>query len=54
MLGDFLQEYPADDEEAFQMSGRSIFGVKTIERIRNQARPVCGVVEIQPNRQLGL
>ena len=54
LLGEFLQEFPADDEEAFQMSGRSIFTVKVIERIKAQARPICGMVDIRPNRQLGI
>jgi hypothetical protein len=54
MLAEFLQEMPADDEEAFQMSGRSIFTVGVIERIKNQARPLCGMVEIRPNRQMGV
>jgi hypothetical protein len=53
-LGEFLQEYPADDEEAFQLSGKSIFSVKTIERVRTQARPLVGMVAIKPNRQLGV
>lgn len=54
MLAEFLQEMPADDLEAFQMSGKSIFTIKVVERIKNQARPLCGVVEIAPNRQLGI
>jgi hypothetical protein len=54
LLAEFLQEYPSDDEEAFQMSGRSIFSVKTIERIKAQARSPIGCVEIKPNRQLGV
>ena len=54
VLGDFLQEFPADDEEAFQMAGHSIFTVKTIERIKAQSRPLCGMVEISPNRQMGV
>ncbi len=54
MLGEFLQEFPADDEEAFQMSGRSIFSVKVIERIKAQSRPVCGMVDVRPNREMGV
>lgn len=53
-LESFLQEYPADDEEAFQMSGRSIFSVKLRERVKLQARPIHGIVEIRSNREMGL
>lgn len=53
-LEDFLQEYPADDEEAFQMSGKSVFPILARERVRNQARPLTGMVEIRPNRELGV
>jgi hypothetical protein len=54
LLEEFLQEYPADDEEAFQMSGRSVFKVGVRERIRTQSRPLSGLVEIQSHREMGL
>lgn len=53
-LEGFLQEYPADDEEAFQMSGKSIFPTKLRERVKSQARPLSGIVEIRSNREMGL
>lgn len=53
-LEGFLQEYPADDEEAFQMSGKSIFTVRIRERVKAQARPLNGIVEIKSNREMGL
>lgn len=52
-LEEFLQEYPADDEEAFQMSGKSVFPAMIRERVKGQMRPLCGMVEIKPNRELG-
>lgn len=53
-LEEFLQEYPADDEEAFQLSGHSIFPTKMRERVKTQMRPIAGIVEIRSNRELGL
>lgn len=53
LLEDFLQEYPADDEEAFQLSGKSVFKVLMRERIRQQARPLLGMVDIVSHRELG-
>lgn len=53
MLEDFLQEYPADDEEAFQLSGKSVFKVMLRERIRQQARPLLGLVDVVSHRELG-
>lgn len=53
-LEEFLQEYPADDEEAFQMSGSSVFKVLLRERVKAQARPLNGLVEIRTNRELGM
>lgn len=54
MLEDFLQEYPADDEEAFQLSGKSVFPILLRERVKSQARPLTGLVEIRSNRELGM
>ncbi len=42
----FLEEYCADDEEAFQYAGFGVFNVKVIERIRSQAKPLVGVIEV--------
>lgn len=52
-LEEFLQEYPADDEEAFQMSGRSVFKVGVRERVRIQARPLAGLVEVMSHARMG-
>ncbi len=52
-LEGFLQEHPADDEEAFQYSGKSVVGVLVRERIKGQARPLHGMVEVKTNRELG-
>ncbi|MHC4734606.1 MAG: hypothetical protein ACYTDW_09125 [Planctomycetota bacterium] len=42
----FLEEYCADDEEAFQYAGYGVFDVASIERVRSMARPLAGVVEV--------
>lgn len=52
-LEEFLQEYPADDEEAFQMSGKSVFPVMLRERVKEQARGLVGLVELRPRREMG-
>ncbi|HET9255393.1 MAG TPA: hypothetical protein VFO16_09355, partial [Pseudonocardiaceae bacterium] len=52
-LEDFLAEHPADDEEAFQFSGKSVFSSLVRDRIRLQARPLAGMVTIKSNRELG-
>ena len=54
MLEDFLQEYPADDEDAFQLSGRSVFKVLVRERVRTQARPLLGMIDVQSRRFMGM
>lgn len=46
MLHKFLEEYCADDEEAFQFSGYGVFSLDTIERIRARSRPIAGVLQI--------
>lgn len=51
-LGRFLEEYPADDIEAFQHSGRGIFSIPVRERIRAAAKPVLAIVEIESYRNL--
>lgn len=53
-LESFLQEHPADDEEAFQYSGKSVFPVLLRERVKLQSRPVGAIVEIKTNREMGL
>jgi hypothetical protein len=51
-LSSFLEEYPSDDEEAFQHSGRSIFTLQVRERIRDKAKSLVGVVEVESFREL--
>lgn len=53
-LSAFLEEYAADPEEAFQYSGHSIFSVTLQQRVKDQARPVAGVLEILPTRAMQL
>lgn len=53
-LESFLQEHPADDEEAFQYSGKSVFPVMLRERVKAQSRPIGALVEVRTNRELGL
>lgn len=48
----FLEEYPADPEEAFQYSGRSIFPIAVRERIRAQAKPILVVLEVKARAAL--
>lgn len=54
LLEEFLQEYPADDEEAFQLSGKSVFKVSVRERVRTQMRSLTGLIEIKSQRELGM
>lgn len=42
----FLENYPADDEEAFQYSGKSIFDATVIQRVLDQARPIASLAEV--------
>jgi hypothetical protein len=51
VLDEFLQEYPCDDEEAFQYSGKSAFPLLIRERVKLQARPLIGLIEVAPNRR---
>lgn len=48
----FLSEYPAEPEEAFQHSGRSIFSVQTIDRIESQVRPIADMWDVKPRGEL--
>lgn len=48
-LATFLSEYPATPDEAFQYTGRSIFSLAVRERIKAQARPIAGVLLVEPH-----
>lgn len=48
----FLEEYPADPEEAFQYSGRSVFPIAVRERIRAQAKPILALLDIASRAEL--
>lgn len=48
----FLEEYPAEPEEAFQYSGRSIFSIETMDRMERQARPLIDVWRVAPAADL--
>jgi hypothetical protein len=48
----FLEEYPAEPEEAFQFSGRSIFSPETMDRLEKQARPLLDVWTVRPHAEL--
>lgn len=50
-LADFMEEYPSDDEEAFQHSGRSVFDVEVRERVRAMAKPYR-VLDVKSFRDL--
>jgi len=48
----FLSEYPAEPEEAFQHSGRSIFSIATVTRVGVQARPILDLLLVAPRAEL--
>ena len=50
-LEDFLQEFPSSDDEAFQTGWRSVFPITLRDKIRNQAKPVAGVYEVDPRKR---
>lgn len=53
LLAEFLQEYPMDDEEAFQYTGQTqIMTAQMMDRMRNQARPIGSLIEIRSQREL--
>lgn len=52
VLYTFLSEYPAEPEEAFQNSGRSIFSIETLTRIQHQARPLADLWRVAPRAEL--
>ena len=51
-LAKFLEEYPADDDEAFQYSGKSVFSLDVRERVRRQMKPISQLIEIKPAKEL--
>ena len=51
-LYEFFEEYPADAEEAFQHSGKSIFSPKTLDYLRNRQRPLLDCFFVQPTTLL--
>jgi hypothetical protein len=48
----FLEEYPAEPEEAFQYSGRSIFPIVVMDRLENQQRPLVDLLTVKPHLEL--
>lgn len=51
-LGLFLENYCANDEEAFQFSGHTVFNVKTVQRIVDMAKPLVHTYEVGPHTLL--
>jgi hypothetical protein len=51
-LAKFLEEYPADDEEAFQYSGKSVFSLEVREMMRKVQRPLAHVLEVKPAKEI--
>jgi hypothetical protein len=51
-LEEFLQEHPADDDEAFQYATKSVVPVLLRERIKAQARPLKGMIDVKPYREI--
>lgn len=51
-LATFLENYPADDVEAFQFSGSPAVPIEVIEFHRTHARPLAGVIEIASHLDL--
>lgn len=53
ILGDFFQEYPVDDDEAFQHSGSTVvLSAQMLDRLRNRSRPITSMIEVLPQREL--
>jgi hypothetical protein len=48
----FLQEHPADDDEAFQYATKSVVSTILRERIKAHARPLNGMVDVKPYRDI--
>lgn len=53
-LGKFLKEYPSDDQECFQYSGRSVFTLEQLEAIdaAGSRRKLLDVWAIEPAREI--
>jgi hypothetical protein len=51
-LHQFLEEYPAVPEEAFQFSGRSIFNSITLELLKRQERTPLAVLHVEPAKTI--
>lgn len=48
----FLEEYPAEPEEAFQFSGRSIFPILVIDRVEQHQKPLIDLLTVRPHTEL--
>lgn len=48
----FYEEYPANDREAFQYAGRSIFSSQTLERLKLYEKPPIVVAYVEPAREI--
>jgi hypothetical protein len=44
----FLEEQPAEPEEAFQYSGRGVFTPAVVDSLRNEARPLKALWAVEP------
>ncbi|TAK94251.1 hypothetical protein EPO05_06570 [Patescibacteria group bacterium] len=51
-LAGFLENYPADDEEAFQFSGSAAVPIEVVEFHRAHAKPIQGVIELASHSDL--
>lgn len=51
-LPTFYEEYPATPEEAFQHSGRSIFGRKLLDRLAAAAKPPVAIFAVDPLKDI--
>lgn len=51
-LHDFLTEYPAEPEESFQHSSRSIIPAGVLQKLDERKRPMIGVIEVLPGQNL--
>lgn len=51
-LAGFLENYPADDDEAFQFSGSAAVPIDVIEFHRQYKKPIAGVIELAAHSDL--
>lgn len=51
-LAGFLENYPADDNEAFQFSGSAAVPIDVIEFHRTHQKPIAGVIELASHSEL--